>query len=84
MPLVRPFRTSFGTETVREVMIVRVVTDHGDGWGESSIEADPLYLSEFLNAADYVLAEHLVPRLFAAGPLRAEHVAAILKPAQAE
>ena len=80
MPLVRPFRTSFGTETVREVMVVRVITDHGVGWGESSIESDPLYLSEFLNASDYVLVEHLIPRLFAAGPLRAEHVADILEP----
>jgi o-succinylbenzoate synthase len=80
MPLVRPFRTSFGTETVREVMIVRVVTDQGEGWGESSIESDPLYLSEFINASDYVFAEHLVPRLFAAGPLRAENVADILEP----
>ncbi len=80
MPLVRAFRTSFGTETVREVMVVRVVTDHGDGWGESAIESAPLYLSEFHNAADYVFAEHLIPRLFAAGPLRAEHVASILAP----
>ncbi len=80
MPLVRPFRTSFGTETVREVMIVRVVTDHGDGWGECAIESEPLYLSEFLDAADPVFSEHLAPRLFAAGPLRAERVAAILEP----
>ncbi|MUH52454.1 MAG: o-succinylbenzoate synthase [Actinobacteria bacterium] len=80
MPLVRPFRTSFGTETVREVMVVRVVTDHGEGWGESGIESAPLYLSEFHNGADHVFAEHLIPRLFAAGPLRAEHVADILRP----
>jgi O-succinylbenzoate synthase len=80
MPLVRPFRTSFGTETVREVMVVRVITDQGEGWGESSIESEPLYLSEFHNAADYVFAEHLIPRLFAAGAFRAEDVAAILEP----
>ena len=80
MPLVRPFRTSFGTETVREVMVVRVVTDQGEGWGESAIESDPFYLSEFINASDYVFAEHLIPRLFAAGPMRAEDVAGILEP----
>ncbi len=80
MPLVRPFRTSFGTETVREVVVVRVVTDQGDGWGECSIEAEPLYLSEFLDAADAVFSDHLVPRLFATGPLRAEQVATILAP----
>ena len=80
MPLVRPFRTSFGTETVREVMIARVVTDRGEGWAECSIESDPLYLSEFLDAADHVFSDHLVPRLYANGPLRAEDVADILEP----
>ena len=80
MPLVRPFRTSFGTETVREVMIVRVVTDCGEGWAECSIESDPLYLSEFLDAADHVFSDHLAPRLFAHGPMRAEDVAGTLEP----
>ena len=80
MPLVRPFRTSFGIETVREVMIVRVITDHGEGWAECAIESEPLYLSEFLDAADPVFREHLAPRLFAAGPLRAELVTTILAP----
>ncbi|MEO6123759.1 MAG: o-succinylbenzoate synthase [Ilumatobacteraceae bacterium] len=80
MPLVRPFRTSFGTETVREVMIVKVVTDVGVGWGECSIESEPLYLSEFLDAADPVFSDHLAPRLFAHGSLRAADVASILEP----
>jgi len=80
MPLVRPFRTSFGTETVREVMIARVITDRGEGWAECAIESDPLYLSEFLDAADHVFADHLLPRIFAAGALRAEHVAEVLEP----
>ena len=80
MPLVRPFRTSFGTDTVREVMIARVVTDHGEGWAECGIEADPLYLSEFLDAADHVFVDHLLPRVFAAGALHAGHVAAVLEP----
>lgn len=80
MPLVRPFRTSFGTETVREMMVARVVTDRGVGWAECSIESEPIYLSEFLDAAAHVFSDHLVPRLFAAGPIRAEHVADILAP----
>src|SRR6476620_7999010 len=74
MPLVRPFRTSFGTETVREMTVARVITDRGEGWAECSIESDPLYLSEFLDAAEHVFSDHLVPRLFAAGSFRAEQV----------
>ncbi len=80
MPLVRPFRTSYGTESVREVMLVRVVTDRGEGWGECSIESDPLYVSEFVDAAELVLVDHLIPRLFAAGAVRAERVSEVLRP----
>lgn len=80
MPLVRPFRTSFGTETVREVTIARVVTDQGEGWAECAIESEPLYLSEFLDAADHVFVDHLLPRIYAAGALRAEQVADVLEP----
>jgi O-succinylbenzoate synthase len=80
MPLVRPFRTSFGTESVREVMLCRLVTDIGEGWAECSIESAPLYLSEFLDAADHVLCDHLVPRLFTAGSLAPGDVGRILQP----
>ena len=37
MPLVRPFRTSFGTQHVRDVMLVEAIdSDGAQGWGESS------------------------------------------------
>ena len=41
MPLVSPFRTSFGTQTVRELMLLRIVTDEAEGWGECVAEATP-------------------------------------------
>ena len=34
LPLVSPFRTSFGTELVKECVVLRAVTDAGEGWGE--------------------------------------------------
>jgi len=35
LPLVRPFRTSFGTQTSREVLIVKVTNENGtSGWAE--------------------------------------------------
>ena len=43
MPLVAPFRTSFGTQTTRDVLLVRVVTDEAEGWGECVAMTDPLY-----------------------------------------
>lgn len=80
LPLVAPFRTSFGTQTVREVLLVRVVTDDAEGWGECVAMAEPLYSSEYVDAAADVLRRHLVPMLLAAGPVPAHAVAHVLAP----
>ena len=38
LPLVRPFRTSFGTQTSREVLMVKVTNENGTvGWAELSL-----------------------------------------------
>ncbi len=34
MPLVGPFRTSFGTQTTRDILLLRAITDEAEGWGE--------------------------------------------------
>ena len=34
LPLVAPFETSFGVQTERDVLLVKAITDAGDGWGE--------------------------------------------------
>ncbi|HEX9258246.1 MAG TPA: o-succinylbenzoate synthase [Acidimicrobiales bacterium] len=80
MPLVRPFRTSFGVETERQVLVATVHTDRGTGWAECAAEAVPLYLSEFNDAVVLVVEQHLVPRLKAAGPLTAADAAVVLRP----
>jgi O-succinylbenzoate synthase len=61
MPLVAPFRTSFGTETCRDVLLLRVVTDESEGWGECVAMSDPLYSSEYVDAAADVLTRFLIP-----------------------
>jgi len=63
VPLVRPFETSFGRETVREVLMVRVRTDAGDGWGECVAGRDPFYSSEYVDGAASVIERHLGPVL---------------------
>jgi o-succinylbenzoate synthase len=66
LPLVRPFRTSFGLQTTRDVLLVRVATDDGvEGWGECVTTAAPVYSEEFTDGAALVLRDHLVPRLLA-------------------
>ncbi|GAA4981962.1 O-succinylbenzoate synthase [Nonomuraea thailandensis] len=63
MPLVSPFRTSFGTQTERDVLLLKAVTDEAEGWGECVALADPLYSSEYLGSQVDVLRHHLLPRL---------------------
>jgi O-succinylbenzoate synthase len=63
MPLVAPFRTSFGVETTREVLLLRAVTDTAEGWGECVAMSDPLYSSEYVHAAQDVLTRFLIPAL---------------------
>lgn len=80
LPLVRPFRTSFGTQSARDVLLVRAGDGELDGWGEVVTPAAPVYSSEYTDGAASVLADHLVPRVLGRGPLRAEDVARVLAP----
>ncbi len=80
MPLVAPFRTSFGTETTRDVLLVRVVTGDAEGWGECVAMAEPLYSSEYTDAAADVLRRSLVPALKAVPELTATAVGPALAP----
>jgi O-succinylbenzoate synthase len=80
MPLVTPFRTSFGTETTRDVLLVRVVTGEAEGWGECVAMADPRYSSEYTEAAADVLRRYLVPALAATPRLDAYAVGPALAP----
>ncbi|HEX2130095.1 MAG TPA: enolase C-terminal domain-like protein, partial [Actinophytocola sp.] len=66
MPLVAPFRTSFGVERTRDVLLLRVATDEADGWAECVAMSGPRYSSEYVSAAAAVLTEFLVPALAAA------------------
>ncbi|KJL42877.1 MULTISPECIES: o-succinylbenzoate synthase [Microbacterium] len=80
LPLVAPFTTSFGTETVREVIVVRALTADGDGWGEIVTQADPLYSSEYTQGAWDVALRFLAPALLDRGRLAPEEVAGVLEP----
>jgi O-succinylbenzoate synthase len=80
MPLVGPFRTSFGTETERDVLLLRVVTDDAEGWGECVAMSDPLYSSEYVDAAADVLRRFLIPAVAAYPRLDGHAVGAALRP----
>ena len=80
IPLVSPFTTSFGTETVREVIVVRALTADGDGWGEIVTGEAPLYSSEYTQGAWDVAVRWLIPACSTGARVAAEDVARILEP----
>lgn len=80
MPLVSPFRTSFGTETTRDALLLRALSPDGEGWGECVAMSEPLYSPEYVDGAEAVIRAHLAPRLLAAGAVTAESVARLLAP----
>ncbi len=80
LPLVSPFRTSFGTSTSRELLLLRVVTPEAEGWAECVAMDGPLYSSEYVDGAAHVLRHHLVPRLAGAAGLTAARVESALRP----
>ncbi len=66
LPLATPFRTSFGTETSKDVVLVRFLgADGAEGWGECVALSEPTYSSEYAAGAWQVLEQHLLPRVVA-------------------
>jgi o-succinylbenzoate synthase len=74
MPLVAPFRTSFGTETTRDILLIRVVTPDAEGWAECVAMNSPLYSAEYVDGATEVLTRFLIPALTAIDDLSANAV----------
>jgi O-succinylbenzoate synthase len=75
VPLVAPFRTSFGVMTSKDTFLLHVVTDSAEGWAEFAGDPEPLYCAEFVAGAEEVLARHLVPRIAALPDVTAAAVA---------
>jgi len=72
LPLVRPFRTSFGEETEKICILARIETDDAVGWGECVTGFDPGFSEEFNEGAWLVIRDFLAPALFRTGGVSAE------------
>ena len=79
MSLVAPFETSFGTQLERDILILKAITDQGEGWGECVAGEEPDYSSEYVEAAQHVLVHHLLQPLLARPSLTAADVAGALR-----
>jgi O-succinylbenzoate synthase len=79
MPLVAPFRTSFGTEKNRDVLLVEVKGPDCGGWGECVAMSEPGYSAEYVDGAHAVIRDHLVPRIGRTGDIAAHQVGPALQ-----
>lgn len=78
LPLKTPFRTSFGIEQDRDILLVKAITSDGEGWGECVAGATPAYSSEYIAGAHQVIKEFLAPRLLAAERITSAQVEDLL------
>ena len=61
MPLIAPFETSFGRETVRECIIIEVRSEGLTGYGECVASYNPGYNYETTGTAMHILKEFISP-----------------------
>ncbi|MGH9177227.1 MAG: o-succinylbenzoate synthase [Acidimicrobiales bacterium] len=81
VPFRRPVRTAQGVTSTKDLLLVRLTTDVGTGWGECAAPAQPLYTSEYTEGAAHALRNHLLPRL-AGRDVSGAGLAALLAPVQ--
>lgn len=61
LPMKAPFETSFGLQTERTLILVKVNAEGAAGWGEASQLQDPWYNYEYTDTAWYILKDYLIP-----------------------
>ena len=64
LPLLAPFQTSFGTTSLRRILLIEVQTEQGiAGWGESTAGENPYYSYETVETAWHILRDFLWPMI---------------------
>ena len=63
MPLLYPWRTAYGEDSVIESVLVKLTSAVRTGWGEASPLAAPTYSPEWAGGAFATLQQWLAPRL---------------------
>jgi o-succinylbenzoate synthase len=80
LPLVHPFETSLGRTVTRRIILVKVSTLEGVGYGECTAGEEPDYSSETTETAWHVLSDFIIPRILGRYFARAVDVAPSLCP----
>ncbi|MFJ4225424.1 o-succinylbenzoate synthase [Microbacterium sp. NPDC089695] len=80
LELVSPFRTSFGSQSTRDLILIEATDGDVAGWGECVAMAEPRYSPEFVDGAWQVISQFLAPALLAEVHLTAYDVQRVLAP----
>jgi o-succinylbenzoate synthase len=63
MPLLHPFETSFGSVTLRRILLVAADVDGVAGWGECVAGETPFYSPETIETATHIIRDFIWPIL---------------------
>jgi len=80
LPLRSPWRAGGGHLADREVLLVRLRSNLGEGWGECAAFAMPFYSTEYIGSARRTIEEFLAPRLVGAIGVDSASVPGMLAP----
>ena len=79
LPLVRPFRVSFGTSTGKQCVLARIRTDEAEGWGECvADDGYPGFSGEWNEGVWTLLHDVLGPALLRADDVSIETIETLL------
>ena len=76
--MVEPLAAAYGTTDDRTTILVRVIGDGVEGWGECIAFREPTYMSDWSNGEYLVLTEMFVPALMDAREVSAAEVTKVL------
>jgi O-succinylbenzoate synthase len=63
IPLIAPFETSFGSTSLRRILLVEADVDGISGWGESTAGENPYYSYETVETSRHIIRDFLWPML---------------------
>jgi O-succinylbenzoate synthase len=63
IPLIAPFETSFGSTSLRRILLVEADVDGLSGWGECTAGENPYYSYETVETARHIVRDFLWPML---------------------
>jgi O-succinylbenzoate synthase len=81
LELKAPFQTSFGTQVVREFIVVEAHSDDETGYGECVVTSEPLYNEETVKTSWHIMEDFLIPMLYDKGTIEhPDEVSELFKP----